>query len=286
MLAAPGLLDGCTPGPGQDPQLRDAQVVDAAPEDAGVGLDRRTPFDAGDAAVGVTDFGPPPFFRFSGVFGAFGGDTLVVREAAGRLLILVGQPPFVYAGSIGEDGAVRSTSPVLARSGCPGASLVGRFDRSSAVFELEHSTCGSDGRPLQSTLRGGFAEDFTRPFSGVYVGEVAGVADPVGCAGGLALDAELRWGIGLTSGGVATLATLSGVEDEARLYVGRTEPAGFSALTTIAVGEAANQVAATVRFVEGLEGAPNRIEVRRTVPRTELGCTFELEAELRQVEAP
>lgn len=284
--ALSALLGACTSGPGRDPVFEDASVMDAEVKDLGVGLDRRPFFDAGDVAVGVSDFGTPTAYPFSGLFQAFGQVSLLAREIDGRLLLVVGEPPYIYVGTISPEGEVDLGSGVLARSGCPGATVKGHFERTSATFELQHQTCGADGAPRSSELRGGFAEDYTHALSGVYEGYVGAVSDPGGCGVGLPLDATLRWGVGITSGGLATLVTSVGVEAEPRIFIGRANGAGFSALAPIATGALPQEIAAAVTFVEAFEGMPATMGGRVGVFRTDVGCGFEIDVALTRVALP
>lgn len=271
-----GLL-ACSDGPGRDPIFEEVGPrPDAVSRDAEVGPDR-LPFEAGDVAIGTTDFGPPPNFPFTGLFRAFDGGLLWAREVDGRLALTVGTEPYVYQGSISPAGEVRLVGEVLQRSGCGSAELTGRYSRADATFDFDHRTCGQDLQPLQSRLQGGFLENFAEP-SGIFEGDIVNIIDPGGCARGLPNRLRVRWGFDLAADGEVRLTTLVDPVDEAFFYTGRVTAGGFSLLAPVALLPDRQAVSAMGEVAAPVAGQPATLRVRRDVWRP--SCIFAIEAVL------
>lgn len=292
-------LWACSPGapsPGADGDQRTEGLPDRpsewAEEDAGPsGADLASGADlpGDDTGFVLRDAGVPGRFSFTGVFSAAGTvDNLYAFELDGRLVVVVGYAPYVYAGRITPEGRVEAESPVLARSGCPGAVLTGAYARSNATFDLYHRTCSDSGAVLESRLRGGLFEAFEPSESGVYQGRIFGARDPTGCSRGLALGRSLRWGLGLLRGGRAMLVTLEDPIEEPFAYLGTVSRGGLALLAPVAAGPFAQAVAFQGSVTPGAAGVPAILSGRRDVfrPPSEpvgaegAGCAFQVDVDL------
>jgi hypothetical protein len=231
-----GVCVACTSGPGRTPIFPDAQVFypDAVDE---MGFPD-APYDAGvnDSAVVLNDFGFASMYSFTGIFGITGDsqEAIYAREVGGNISIVVGAFPYVYAGTISTgatgNAMVNATSDVLARAGCT-ASVVGIFDRTSPLYELQHTTCDSQGRTISSMIRGGIATSFDPSWSGIYAVTATVVENASLCFTGGALP-PMTWALDFlpSSDQVEVYMPIDAVPNQQAFYIGTYEAAGaFSA---------------------------------------------------------
>lgn len=281
-------LAACTPGVGRPPVARDAEpAMDAAQPDAEVYPDAE-PVDAGPSDVGLymPDSGEVPSFPFTGEFGILNdNESLFAREVDDRLMLIVGDQPFVYVGTIDDDGNVATTSPVLERSGCPLARITGRYDRGAATYRLRHETCSVQGGMVDAEIFGGFASDYVGP-SGVYALTSSVVQDLLGCSDAVAPQA-MKIGINILPSG--TVAAFTGVDvvSEPGVYVGRLsgEGTGFSAIQRIDAN-GSQQFAMSVVFMQVSTNDPITLTGERDVWDPEQNCSFQVTLSGERVEAP
>lgn len=284
-------LGACSPGPGRQPFVEHSAEevsIDAGLDDT-LGRPDVGPLEVGDVAIGVTDFGPPPRFPFTGIFSAFGTSSpLYAREIDGRLVLLFGTPPYIYVGSIDAEGQVITRSLVLERSGCPGATLVGQYGRASATFELDHVSCSLSGERIRSTVRGGFASDFVPAQSGVYEGRIAAWRDPLRCGRGLPLGSLLRWGLNVLPDGRAMVITAIDPLPEPLIYLGRLSRGGLALIATVSEGPEPQGVAFQGSALPGVEGQRATLSGQRDAwrPNGLGGCTFSMDVALERVSSP
>lgn len=275
------VLVACGTNPGAPAVFEDAGAPpeDLGPPDLGVGPDAE-PYEVGDVAIGVTDFGTPVLYPFTGVFNAFGVDgPLIAREIDGRLALLVEQAPYFYHGSIDASGQVELRSAPLSRSGCPASSITGAYDRVGATFDLLHTTCGQTGQPIQSRLRGGFSSDFTTDVSGIYEGQVISVTDPDGCSAGID-NTFMKWGLNVLPDGRAMLVSLVDVIDEPYAFLGRISSGSLALVATLQVGQTAQQMSFSGAASVPVAMMPASLVGQRNLWRPELGCAFSLQVSM------
>jgi hypothetical protein len=288
-FAIAALLVACGPGVGRPAIVRDATVQpdagsmdaepspDAAPRDAG----------SGDVGVFVPDSGDPTRFPFTGVFGILNAnDSLFAREVDDRLMLIVGRPPYIYTGTIDEAGEVEAVSAPLERSGCVTARITGTYDRVAATYELLHETCSEmDGSPLESTIRGGFFEDFAGA-SGNYELTATVIQDLTGCS----IDNQprpVRAGVNILRDG--TIAFFTGVDlfEEAGVYVGRLTGSGAGFSAVFSVDAAGTQEFGMSGMFAGLNAnEPIMLMGERDVWDPAQNCSFRVMLDGQRSEAP
>lgn len=261
--------------------------MDAADPDAEAFMDAE-PRDAGpsDVDLFMPDSGEVPSFPFTGVFGILNdNESLFAREVDDRLMLIVGDQPYVYVGTIDDEGNVTTTSPVLERSGCALARLSGRYDRGAATYRLRHETCSVQGGMVDAEFFGGFESDYVGP-SGVYALTSSVVQDLLGCSGAVAPQ-SMKIGINILSGG--TVAAFTGVDvvSEPGVYIGRLsgEGTGFSAIQRIDAN-GSQQFAMSVMFMQVSTNDPLTLTGQRDVWDSEKNCSFQVILEGERVEAP
>jgi hypothetical protein len=283
------LFVACGPGVGRPALILDATVYpEAGPIDAEPEADA-SPRDAGTGDVGVfiPDSGEEVRYPFSGVFGILNtADSLFAREVDDRLMLIVGRPPYIYTGTIDEDGTVDVSSPPLTRSGCVLARITGAYDRVAATYELRHQTCSEvDGSPLDGMIRGGFAQDFAGA-SGNYDMTATLIQDLTGCA----IDNQpqaVKVGVNLLADGTVVVFTGVDVVSEPGVYVGRLNGngSGFSALFSIDAN-GSQEFAMTGEFTQLDGNQPVMLRGERDVWRPEGNCAFRVMLTGERNEAP
>lgn len=289
---AAALLLACSPGPGRAPAFADAAPRpdsgrDAGPVDLGLNFD----LDAGlaDSAVGLQDAAPRPSYDFTGIFSVTNaGVALFAREVDDRLSLIVGGSqvyPYVYTGTIDEDGRVSVRSAYLERQGCAEARITGQYMRMADFFVLEHVSCSVlDGSPFRAELRGAFGTAYEPTFSGIYQLR-ATVIDPAGCAP--TRTATVFYGISMEPGtrSVAVFPAL-GVAAEPTLYVGTFDPntGAFGALGELGGGLGV-QLSVRGGFTRADVHDPPRFVGSRDVLEPS-GCSYTVQLDGRRVAAP
>ncbi len=222
----------CTQGPGRTPIFPDTGVEeDAGPRDATI-FDA-APVDTGqdyDAGFQVTDTGPKMSFPFTGVFGILNSSSpLFAREVDGKLSLVVSDFPYVYTGTIANDGTVDTTGTSLMRAGCAVAKITGKYDRDGAQYVMTHRTCNAQGAPLVSTIMGGFTQNFVESVSGVFELRITVMSNPNGCYSGQD-GALVRYGFDFLPNGVVQIFTAEDVISTPAWYEGQSAGDGsFSA---------------------------------------------------------
>ncbi len=282
------LLAACGPGVGRPAMIFDAgERAEAGPIDADVFPDANVVRDAGRGDVGlfVPDSGDTTRFPFTGVFGILNAsESLFAREVGDRLMLIAGRPPYIYTGTIDEDGNVDTTSGQLTRSGCAIARITGTYDRVAATYQLLHETCSSvDGTPLSSTIRGGFSQDYAGA-SGVYDLTATLIIDLNGCADNNQPQ-PVRFGVDLLSDGSVVVFAGIDVVSEPGVYVGRLTGSGFSAIQDLDVG-GSQQFAMSGTFMQANANQPVMLSGERDVYSPEGGCTYRIMFDGARAESP
>jgi hypothetical protein len=275
-----GSLAACTSGPGRPPRTfddaeveeagyRDATAFDASPYDGG--LDR-------DYGALVIDGGGRSSFPFSGVFGILNsGDPLFAREVNGRLNLVVRDFPYVYTGTIANDGTVDTVSTVLMRSGCAVAKITGRYDRDQAAYVLEHRTCNSGGMPLSSEMMGGFANDFDHSVSGIYELHITVMSNPGNCYGGMN-GVLVRYGFNFLPGGAMAIFTAEDVIPTPTWYQGQSGADGsFSATERLGAQDPNPVTSMSGSFTQATANDPVRFSGHRDVWDPLRSCGFSVQ---------
>lgn len=244
-----GLCSACSPGPGRPPVYRDAEPdagadaqepePDAAPDGGGADVD---PFDG--YTIVLPDAGTPETYVFTGTFFINGQtERLYAREAAGRLSIIVGGHPYVYHGTIDENGNVDVRSEAQERSGCALAQITGLYERRTAFYTLRHRGCGLTLTPFDVELRGQLvglsSEDYENSLSGIYRVLVT-VGSNLGCDLVAPSPLTLHYAVNVLAGGrqivIYTFEDMLGSPDH---YLGTMSPENlqFSAIMRHTMGE-------------------------------------------------
>ncbi len=277
-------LAACSEGAGRPPVFPDAELLfDAAPVDFGPRIDAG--LDAGFAPsdVELVDSGPPAAFPFSGVYSYLGGaDRLLAREVRGRVSIIVGQPPFVYVGTIDGPGNVNLRSPLLERSGCDMATITGYYERPAAALFLRHQSCSVAGTAIDAQMRGGFDADFARPWSGVYLVEarVDPARDLRRCYQGMATVQGLLWGVSVIGAtNTVIVHTAHDLIGSQTVYVGTAEAAGrtFAAVEDQVYGLPQLRVSIQGQFIQNSVNDAPVIVGQRDVFDPVRNCTFPMQ---------
>lgn len=250
LLGALGLaLAACSPGPGRTPVYPDARAdlgVDGGFDDAADTIDLGTP-DAGPEdgyTIVLPDGGPPELYVFTGIFFINGQtERLYAREAGGQLSLIVGGPPYVYSGTIDDNGNVDVSSEAQVRSGCALAQITGVYDRRSAFFTLRHRGCGLTLTPFDVEIRGQLVgrdiEDYENSVSGIYQ-VIATVGSNLGCDLVAPSPLTLHYAVNVLPG--ANQIVLYTIEDPLGTpdhYIGTMSPQSlqFSAVMRHTMGE-------------------------------------------------
>ncbi len=223
-LAACLAVCACSPGPGRDPEFPDGGPVrDVGPRDSGPGRDAGFR-DAGprDANVMTRDGGPPPSFPFTGVFEIYdSAQQLFARELDGQLMLIVGAPPYIYTGTIDEDGAFDLTSPGLNASGCNNPRITGTYERSSTLYALDYRSCNGQLEVFETQLRGLFANDYHPHRSGVYEVDATIFRNPTNCWDGNSATTGWRWAtFFLDAGNTAIVFAATDFVEVPNVYIG------------------------------------------------------------------
>ena len=280
------MLFACTPNPGRAPLYPDATripdlgfhdaepIVDALPADAGLA----------DVPVGTPDYGPPPWYPFTGVFDIDGDQaTLLAREIGSHLAVIVGSFPRVYIGTIEHDGDVDLGSPVQARSGCMTARLHGRYERISAFHVLSHHTCNAARDPVQADLRGGLLRDFDPGRSGVYELQATVMFNPATGPGGTPCFTgdpgphTVRYGINFDLTGHSVFVfTAEDLIPDAAVYIGNFDAStdSFGATSRALASASGLDVTMSGRFEQVGVNDPPRLTGQRDVADPSRGCAF------------
>jgi hypothetical protein len=276
--ALPIFLLACGPGVGRPPDDRDAgQPAEAGEFDAEGYFDALV-IDTGigeDVGVFVPDTGEVTRYPFSGIFGILNdNDSLFAREVDDRLMIIIGRPPYIYTGTIDEAGNVDTVSGELTRSGCATARVTGTYDRVAATYELRHQTCSSiDGSPLDSMLRGGFAQDFFGA-SGNYMVTATLIQDLTGCAM-INQPQPATHGVSILNDG--TVIVFGGIDivSEPGVYVGSATGggSGFSVVQEIDTS-GSQQVSMSGMFSQPNANDPIQLTGERDVWQPEGNCSY------------
>ena len=285
------VLTGCEANPGRAPLFPDAAVpMDALPPED-TGPPDRGMRDAGffDGPSILPDASPLPEFQFTGVWGLRGQSaSLFTREVDDTLSIIVGNAPYLYVGTIADNGDVEVTSPVLLRSGCPTAQLTGNYDRAAAFFTLRHESCGVDGTPFTADLSGGFASDYQPDLSGVYAldATVVMVSGPCAPEPGVY---PVQYGISFEPTS-QTVAVFTGVDiaETQQIYLGRynTTNGEFSITAQAFVQPGGLDTRLTGRFEVDTAGAIPRFFGQRDVLDPETNCAFRMTLMGSRIEVP
>jgi hypothetical protein len=238
------LLAACTQGPGRTPIFPDTGVEeDAGPRDATI-FDS-APVDSGpdfDAGFQVTDTGPKMSYPFSGIFSILNASSpLYAREVEGRLNLVVTDFPYVYTGTIANDGTVDTTSESLMRSGCAVAKITGKYDRDGAQYVMTHRTCNLQGAPLVSTIMGGFSQNFEPSLSGIYELSITVMNNTNGCYAGQD-GALVRYGFDFLPNNIVQIFTAEDVISTSAWYEGQAGGDGSFAATQMLATQDPNPV--------------------------------------------
>jgi hypothetical protein len=283
------LLVACGPGVGRPSIVVDGTVyAEAGPMDAEAYQDA-LPVDAGTGDIGVLvpDSGETVRYPFTGVFGILNTtDSLFAREVDDRLMLIVARPPYIYTGTIDEDGDVDVVSHRLTRSGCALARITGNYDRVAATYELRHQTCSEiDGTPLDSMMRGGFGQDFAGA-SGNYDMEATLIQDLNGCANSNQPQ-PVKVGVNLLSDGTVVVFTGVDIVSEPGVYIGRLNGngTGFSSIFSIDVN-GSQELGMSGEFMQINGNEPVDLMGQRDVWDPEANCVFRVMLVGERSEAP
>ncbi|MEQ9502897.1 MAG: hypothetical protein RIT81_38865 [Deltaproteobacteria bacterium] len=226
----------CSPGVGREPEFPDGGPVrDVGPRDSGPGRDAGFR-DGGrrDANVTVRDGGPPEMFPFTGIFEIYdSAQTLYARELDGELMLIVDAPPYVFVGTIDEEGRFDLTSPVLDASGCNRPSITGEYERTSTLYRMDYRACNGQLQVIEAELRGLFLNDYDHQRSGVYEVDATVFRDTTGCWTGNVMTSGWRWAtFFLDAGNTAIVFTASDFVDPPNVYVGTYTGGSFAYTAT------------------------------------------------------
>ncbi len=278
----------CSKGVGRDPIYPDAQAIypDAEPLDMGFIDEGVRDLGPQDVAIGVPDFGPPPWYPFTGVFKVYNSNVLIyAREVNNRLQLILGGHPEIYSGTIQDDGTVTLISPQLRRQGCPQASINGTFGRQDALFTLDYQNCDSSGMSQRETLDGVFQRDYLSHASGIYRLKITGLQDVMNCASDL-MEKELTYAVSIREDQGMAIFTADDVISEAAAYVGTLNDTSFTLFHYDSVGGQNQGVAFTGNFSQASANEEPKLVGERDVFRAEgpLGpCTFKIFVEGHRV---
>lgn len=283
-----GLQAACSPGPGRPPVYRDAEPdlgVDSGEPDLGeapdAGAPDADPFDG--YTIVLPDSGIPPSYVFTGTFFINGQtERLYAREAAGQLSIIVGGPPYVYHGTIDENGNVSVRSEAQERSGCAVAEITGIYERRTAFYTLRHRGCGLTLTPFDVELRGQLVglsgEDFENSVSGIYRVLVT-VGSNLGCELVAPSPLTLHYAVNVLAGGrqivVYTFEDVLGTPDH---YIGTMSPANlqFSAIMRHTMGEHLLDASMNARLQRFGDADPPRLVGTQDAVDFERSCSVSM----------
>lgn len=278
----------CSPGPGRPPVYPDAALdlgVDSGEADLGAPEDAGAP-DA-DPLDGYTivlpDGGTPETYVFTGTFFINGQtERLYAREAGGRLSLIVGGPPYVYSGTIDENGNVDVRSEAQERSGCAVARITGLYERRTAFYTLRHQGCGLTLTPFDVELRGqlvGLAsEDYENSISGIYRVLVT-VGSNLGCTLAAPSPLTLHYAVNVLAGGrqivVYTAEDVLGTPDH---YIGTMSPENlqFSAIMRHTMGEHLLDASMNARIERFGDADPPRLVGTQDAVDFEASCSVSM----------
>lgn len=223
---------GCSPGPGRDPEFPDGGPVrDVGPRDSGPGRDAGFR-DGGprDANVMLRDGGPQQEYPFTGVFEIYdSAQQLFARELDGKLMLIVGGPPYIYTGTIDADGDFDLTSPGLTASGCNNPRITGSYERTSTLYVISYRSCNAQLEVFETQLRGLFANDYDHLRSGTYEVDATIFANITNCWGGDTTTSGWRWAASfLDAGNTVILFAATDFVDVPNVYIGTYESGSYA----------------------------------------------------------
>lgn len=285
------LASACSPGVGREPMFRDA-----GPGRDGGFRDAGPPGDGGDrdggardGNFGTRDGGPPPVFPFTGVFEIYdSAQQLFAREVDGRLLIVVGGPPYVFTGTIDEDGVVDLTSPSLDASGCNRPRITGTYERTSTLYELQYRACNERLEVYETELRGLFANDYDHQRSGTYEVTSNVTSNVTGCWSGDQTVSGSLWGVSFLADRTAIVFTGRDLVAIPNVYIGSSQAGTFTydathKVTADATGE---QYAISGRFERVTLNDPLMMFGERDVYDTDGACFFRVQFVGERIASP
>lgn len=283
-----GLCWGCSPGPGRPPVYPDATVdlgVDLGPSDSGVHPDAAE-LDAGPldgSTIVLPDGSTEEIYVFTGTFFINGQtERLYAREVSGSLSLIVGGHPYVYHGTIDDNGNVDVRSEAQERSGCALAQVTGVYERRTAFYTLRHRGCGLTLTPFDVEIRGQLvdqaSEDYENSVSGIYR-VVATVGSNLGCNLVAPSPLTLHYAVNVLAGGrqivVYTVEDALGTPDH---YIGTMTPSNlqFSAIKYHTMGEHLLDAAMSGRIERFGDADPPRLIAQQDAVDFERSCSVSM----------